>query len=409
MDRTLRFLHAGDLHLERPAGGLAEVPDHLRAVLADAPYRAAERVFDAAVKHQVDFVVLAGDVVDPLLAGPRALVFLAEQFQKLADHGIRVYWAGGRGDRFDRFADLWQPADNVHRFPLDRVERLAHTRAGEPLVQILGTSTSDRKRVEVAEFHTDPAGSFSVAAAYGTTDVDAVAPRGINYWALGGRHARQSLTQGPVTAHYCGTPQGRRPKDSGPRGCTLVRVEATGRVRTVFIPTDAVRYCDERVLVDEPITDEQLLQILNERAGELLVDPFGPDLLVRWSVVGSRSLAARLRAGGVSTDLMARLRDEHGAKRPAAWTVALQALPRSDVPAELYDEQTLRGEFLRTVRHYLDHPDETLNLETFLGERHESADLGSLAEVDDPAVRRRVLAEAAALGVELLSPREAES
>jgi Calcineurin-like phosphoesterase len=405
MDRSFRFLHAADLHLERPCGGLAEVPDPLRSALADAPYRAATRVFDAATKHQVDFVVLSGDVVDPLLAGPRALVFLAEQFQKLSDHGIRVYWAGGRGDRFDRFIDAWPLGDGVFRFPLDRVERVVHHRAGEPLVQLLGTSTEDRKNVEVAAFHADPAGPFSVAVSYGTTDAEPLATRGINYWALGGRHARQSLVTGPVTGHYCGTPQGRRPKESGPHGCTLAQVDAGGRVRTVFIPTDAVRYCDERVAVDESTTGEQLLQILGERIAELLVDPFGPDLLIRWTVVGSRALAARLRTG----DLLARVRDEHASKRPAAWTVALRAPTTGGVPEELYDEQTLVGEFLRTVRHYLDHQDQPLNLAAFLTERHLAGSLGSLAGVDDPAARRRVLADAAALGVELLNPREAGS
>jgi DNA repair exonuclease SbcCD nuclease subunit len=188
--------------LERPAGGLAEVPDALRSALADAPYQAAERVFDAAIKHQVDFVVLAGDVVDPLLAGPRALVFLAEQFQRLADHGAAVYWAGGRSDRFERFVDAWPLAGHVHRFPLGRVEHIVHQRTGEPLAQVLGTSTEHRTHVATAAFHSDPAGPFSIAVAYGTCEVEAIAGRGINYWALGGRHARQSFVSGTATGHY---------------------------------------------------------------------------------------------------------------------------------------------------------------------------------------------------------------
>ena len=75
MTPAFRFLHASDLHLDRPPRGLAEVPDHLRSVLAEAPYRAAERVFDAAVKERVDFVVLSGDVIDPLAAARGASSF----------------------------------------------------------------------------------------------------------------------------------------------------------------------------------------------------------------------------------------------------------------------------------------------------------------------------------------------
>ncbi|MEX0979389.1 MAG: metallophosphoesterase, partial [Pirellulales bacterium] len=251
MERSFRFLHAGDLHLERPPGSLAEVPDTLRAALAEAPYRAAERVFDAAVKHQVDFLVLAGDVVDPQLSGPRALVFLNEQFQRLADHGIRVYWAGGPYDQFEHFVDAWPLADNVLRFPLFRVQRVVHHRDGEGLVQILGTSTDGQKLLDGADFATDSSGLFSVAVAHGTTDVDALATRGINFWALGGSHTRHTLASGSVTVHDCGTTQGRHARESGPHGCTLVQVDETDRVLTTFIPTDAVRYFDERVTVDE--------------------------------------------------------------------------------------------------------------------------------------------------------------
>ena len=39
----LRFVHAGDLHLERPLSGVSEVPDHLREAFLEAPYLAAEQ------------------------------------------------------------------------------------------------------------------------------------------------------------------------------------------------------------------------------------------------------------------------------------------------------------------------------------------------------------------------------
>jgi hypothetical protein len=59
------------------------------------------------------------------------------------------------------------------------------------------------------------------------------------------------------------------------------------------------------------------------------------------------------------------------------------------------------------VRNYRDDPGQPLDLAALLAERHRSGELAALARVADPAARRRVLAEAAALGVELLSPREA--
>ena len=122
-----------------------------------------------------------------------------------------------------------------------------------------------------------------------------IAEHPINYWALGGEHDRRMLSCTPATAHYSGSPQGRRPQESGLHGCSLIQVDEAMRVRTTFIPTDAVRYQPEHVTMHEFTGADQLLQILNERIGELLGDPFGPDLLIHWAVAASRSLAAELR------------------------------------------------------------------------------------------------------------------
>ena len=51
-----RFVHAADLHLERPPFGISEVPDHLCELFLEASYLAAERVFDAAVEEGATLV-----------------------------------------------------------------------------------------------------------------------------------------------------------------------------------------------------------------------------------------------------------------------------------------------------------------------------------------------------------------
>lgn len=407
MDPTFRFLHASDLHLEHVAGGLAEVPDHLRAALVDAAYRAAERVFDAAIKHRVDFVLLSGDVIEPSAAGARGIVFLNEQFAKLAEAGIRVYWAGSILDDFERWADLWPLADNVHRFAADRVERLTHYRAGEPLVEITGTSRLRDSRIHWDEFHADTE-LFTVAVAHAEIDPDRIARRTIGYWALGGEHARRTLLGGgTVTAHYAGTHQGRCPDETGPHGCTLVQVDDTRRVRTTFLPTDAIRYLDERIVVDEASPRESLLPLFEERMAELLIDPFGPDLLVHWRVAADERVTRELRSGK-GAELLAHLRSAHGGKHPAGWSIAIDA-GAAVVPPERFEEETLLGEYLRSTQHYGDHVEEPLRLESYLAERHLAGSLSPLADLRDPSVRQRVLAEAAALGYELLSPSETRS
>jgi hypothetical protein len=98
----------------------------------------------------------------------------------------------------------------------------------------------------------------------------------------------------------------------------------------------------------------------------------------------------------------------HGAKHPAAWSTAIDA-GAAVVPGERFEEETLLGEYLRSTQHYREHAEESLRLEPYLAERHLAGNLSALAELRDPAVRERALAEAAALGYELLSPAETRS
>ncbi len=214
------------------------------------------------------------------------------------------------------------------------------------------------------------------------------------------------VLSGDTVAHYCGSPQGRRPQEAGSHGCTLVQVDEDVRIRTSFIPTDAVRYLNERIAVNETTTAEQLRQIVDERISELATDAFGPDLLVEWKVVGSKELSAQLRRGKLAGELVARLRTDHGARKPAIWTVAIEGEGTGAVSAERYQEQTLLGEFLRTVQYYVENADEPLDFEPYLSPRHVSGSIAASMELGEPEQRRRVLEEVARLGVELLSPQE---
>ncbi len=95
---AFQFLQLTDLRLELPCGGLSEVPDQLREVLIDAPYRATERIIELAIDQRVDFVLLSGNTCDVQRAGPRAALFLEQQFERLNEKNIPIYWAAGPRD-----------------------------------------------------------------------------------------------------------------------------------------------------------------------------------------------------------------------------------------------------------------------------------------------------------------------
>ena len=96
--QPFRFLHAGGFRLDQPVSGLVEIPEPLIDSLIDAPFVAAQKVFDTAIEERVDFVALNGDLLDLSSASPRALTLLLDNFQRLDERGIAVYWACGRLD-----------------------------------------------------------------------------------------------------------------------------------------------------------------------------------------------------------------------------------------------------------------------------------------------------------------------
>lgn len=402
-NRPFRFIHAADLHLEQPPGGVSEVPDHLRELFTESAYWAAQRVFDAVLADEAQLLVLSGDVLDPTWTGPRGPLFLVEQFRRLAERKIEVYWAGGGVDPPEVWPSLLRLPETVHVFRSGRPQEFVHQHDGEPLVRLIGASRRRGRRLRVSDFRRDRANLFSIGVIHGNAAPAALRGSGIDYWALGGRHSRSTPLSSPAVAHFPGTPQGRDPAQTGPHGCTLVEVDEARQARVSLVPTDVMRWQSERVVVDEKSTQEDLETMLRERMHSLVETIPRTDLLVSWTVAGSGPLMGRLRRGRLGVELLDRLRSEYGFGPPAAWSVALVAESDEAVPPEWYEQQTLRGDFLRAVRHLEMNRSEPLGLEGYLGQSQAAGPLGAAAAMDSKLIRDQVLREAATLGVDLLT------
>jgi hypothetical protein len=429
--RPLRFVHASDFHLEMPLQGVVEVPEHLREAFCDAPYTAARRVFDAVLAEEAQFLVLSGDLLDPGRAGLRGPLFLVEQFSRLAEHGIAVYWAGGEVDPPEAWPSTFPLPQNVHLFPRGRTGQFVHAPDGAPLVRLVGQSRDGPRPLRPERFEPDPAGLTTIGVANGNIEAAVLPDRGICYWALGGRPDRATLpnvsgtlcvppgyplagdgtrsvpdTLSPTVVHWPGSPQGRRPSETGIHGCTLVELDENGRARTSLLPTDVIRWLDERLAVDENAGRKDIEAALHQRMHALREAVPKIDLLVGWTLAGSGPLAAELRHGPLAAELLAGLRNEYGSATPAAWSVSLEAEPAEALPASLYEQETILGDFLRGLRQYEVNPAEPLELETYLAETHVAGALAAAVSIPDDEARRRVLREAARLGAELLGAGE---
>ena len=221
--------------------------------------------------------------------------------------------------------------------------------------------------------------------------------------ALGGRHKHVTVDEQPGIAHYCGTPQGRGPKETGPHGCTLVHVDDAGRARPQFVPTDSVRWTEQSLEVTAGTRQEQLYERLVERMEKLVAKHPGINLLVRWKIHGAGPLVNRLRPGGLADELLTDLRRRFGHGKPCAWSASLECDSPLSVPAEWYDQETVLGDFVREFRTMSAEGNVPFDLRSFLPEDLRGEELAAIARVDGPAARIELVNRAAKLGVDLLT------
>jgi DNA repair exonuclease SbcCD nuclease subunit len=383
--------------------GLADVPDDLRDLLIEAPYQAAERVFETALAEDADAVLLAGDVLDVDRAGPPAIVLLLDQFARLNDRGIPVYWAGGTVDSPDNWPRSVALPPNVHVFPIGRVESLDLARAGQTVARLQGISRQFGGEIEARGFHRDAHGLFTIGVAHGTSDSAGHEGDRVHYMALGGRHLQQTVDHEPGLAHYCGTPQGRGPEETGPHGCTIVTVDETNRAKTRFVATDAVRWLEQSLEITATTRSEQLYDRMVERMEKLTAQHPGIDLFVRWTIRGAGSLVNRLRPGGLADELLVDLRRQFGERSPTAWSTSIDCDSPLSVPAEWYDQETCLGDFLREIREFELHDDLALDLRQFIPEDIHNDALAAIANIESDEDRCALVCRAAKLGVDLLT------
>lgn len=406
--RPPRFVHTSDWHLERPPSGLAEIPDRLRAKLIDAPYLAAERVVDAALAEEADFLVLSGDVLDVELAGPRGVAFLLDQFSRLRQREVSVYWAGGRVDRPTRWPAAIKLPDNVHYFSQGRPEAIVHHRDDEPLAHVIGVSRHRKRAVRADAFLSPADGLPAIAVAHGAIDPTALAGRSLTYWALGGKHGRATINAGSPTAHYCGTPQARTASDVGSHGCTVVELDE-GQATTRFVATDVVRWSSQQITIDVAATRESLLESLAERLASLSTAAAASiEWLVAFKLSGNGPLIAPLRHGAWPAELLQELRRRAPAN---VWPVSLELDSAAAVPPAWVEHDSILGEFLRSLGELGAHDDAGLaaRLESYLDEPRRASEIGRLVALADDTDRLRVLRQSAALAAGWLGGEEVRS
>lgn len=429
--RDFCFIHASDLHLDRPFSGVGPLPPELRPAIRDASLAAFDNLIELALTENAAFVLLSGDLYDGPERGLRAQRRLLAGLERLSARGIQTCIILGDEDQPGGWSaiDAW-PA-GVTIFGAAEVGSVTIERGGERLATVQGISY-DRLHITdnpASHVHRPPGPGIAVAMLHTPLGdrpgrngfipctVDELRARGIDYWALGHAHRAQIIQEANPAIVYPGTPQGRgtQPEERGPKGAFVVHV-AGGRLQPPrFVPLDPVRCVSVELSISGLPDLPGLRRALLDRADELRAEQREPGLILDATLTGGGALHSEVLAEGAIEELLRELWLASKGLTPFVWWATLHDRTRPT--------GTTRGEEARLDGRRADFSAEVLGLaaelaaeperrRTFTAERLAAGRLDvpdGAARDPEPGELAALLDQAATMALDLLEARDVDT
>lgn len=228
----MKFIHAADLHLDRSFEGLTAIPETFQPYLKQANQKMLQHIIDAAIIHEVDFVLLAGDTFHQNRPSLKTQQFFFQELERLQAHEIPILLNFGNHDFYEPERYWFDFPSNVQLFTKETVEtKQLTTRNGETVAVTSFSFQQPTLEKEMArEFPVRTTADFQIGmyhggqAPYAPFTVSQLVEKGYDYWALGHIHVPQVLHQAPLIV-YPGTPQGHTKKETDVAGVALISGE----------------------------------------------------------------------------------------------------------------------------------------------------------------------------------------
>lgn len=353
VEMSVTFIHAADIHLDRPFLGLNSCPEPMAKRVRQSPFTALASLVNTAIARKVDFVLLAGDIFDSPARGLRAETHLKEYMRQLATHGIEVFIIHGNHDPLDGHWSGLSYGGNVHVFgPRPDVFHFKN-------VNIYGFSYPTQHVLDnmIDFYQKKPDSDFHVAMLHGSikgsADHDVYAPftisdllnKKMDYWALGHIHKREVLHQDPPII-YPGSLQGLSVKETGAKGFYVVTLEKS-QSHTEFVKTSDILWDEVKLDVSGFDTFDGLA-----RAGEELKEQRRQTLqgvLLRIKLIGEFQHQQE-----IFTDLLEVLRTGEEDRQGFVWVTEIQ-----DDTTPVFDREKLKAspQFMGDVVRLIDQKD----------------------------------------------------
>lgn len=311
---VLRFAHVSNVRLDEPLRGVGQLPGAERRTAEDAPRVAWERVIEACVDRDVEFLLLTPQTI----AGSWSLVDshdLLDGFRQLQEFGIRVYWSASPDETTAQEKHVALP-DNVTLLNLEnptavviregRAVATLHQGRVKPFDDIAGETVSVGPRPLQIVIPTEP-GVIDQAEASGRgespTEALTSPDRVCDYVAGWGSSCPRSITARSTVWSDPGTPQSRSADEGGAGGIAIVEWDET-RIGDVQRASTATVCWERRELGIAPETTsaeftERMQLALSDRepgVGEQL-------WIVEWHIEGSGPLFDSLLSDSTRRDV----------------------------------------------------------------------------------------------------------
>jgi DNA repair protein SbcD/Mre11 len=346
MSEMIKFLHCADLHLDSPFKGLSSLPEVMLERLFESTFLSFKRLIDIAIKEEVDFVIIAGDLYDSGQRSLKAQSFLKNCFLKLENHHIEVYISHGNHDPLD---GQWVTLDwpkNVHFFQGNSIQSYYYAREGQKIACLHGFSyetaaVTDNRTIHFPEkqdelYHIGilhgQADGYSGHSRYAPFLLSELLKKGYDYWALGHIHKKMDLHDEPPV-RYSGNIQGRHSGETGEKGGFIVTLngnEATSR----FYATSDIEWHEAVIELDETESLQEIITLCEEAKNTYQHQHKGVFLSIR--LTGHTLLYEELLDGIFLEEIEDILREED-----AASFVHIVSI-KNDVRPALKDEMSIK-------------------------------------------------------------------
>lgn len=332
----IRFLHAADLHLDAPFQSTNFINEKWTNRLTNATWDALNHFIQLALRKNVDFVIIAGDIFDKECGNHQAILRFKNKINKLSIEGIHTYIVLGNHDLINGsrlFRVYFEDDPYIHILSDNRVEEVIHIKNGKKAVKLYGRGFWDSdpydnptlQYMDVIDKHDED--MLKIGIAHGRVgEINEHLPcpsfslkdlknTNVHYWAMGHIHKRKVFIDELPLVINPGGIQGGNIYECGPMGCYYSKWKRNQLVKIQFHSLEAVRWeklvfhFDEENNMNAATTIEGVEDLIREQLNEKYIEIKKP-LIVQLFLEGKTSFYQKLRDPLIMESMMQNLSND---------------------------------------------------------------------------------------------------